>query len=33
MSTAIVYWEGLVNVYDSSESLVGRGYLELTGYD
>ncbi|MFV2089070.1 MAG: lipocalin-like domain-containing protein [Pseudomonadales bacterium] len=32
MNTAVVYWEGLVNVYDSSDIRIGQGYLELTGY-
>lgn len=31
-STGTVYWEGAVRVYDERERLLGRGYLELTGY-
>lgn len=31
-STGAVYWEGLSELYDSQGSLVGRGYLEMTGY-
>jgi predicted secreted hydrolase len=31
-STGAIYWEGLCEVYDSNNSLVGRGYLEMTGY-
>lgn len=31
-STGTLYWEGAVRAYDESGSLVGRGYLELTGY-
>ena len=30
-STGIVYWEGAVELYDASR-LIGRGYLEMTGY-
>ncbi|MCZ6620119.1 MAG: carotenoid 1,2-hydratase [Gammaproteobacteria bacterium] len=32
MDTALVYWEGLVHVRDSTGARVGRGYMELTGY-
>ena len=32
MDTALEYWEGLVHIHDESGSLVGRGYMELTGY-
>lgn len=32
MDTAIVYWEGLVDVFDESGKRIGRGYMELTGY-
>lgn len=32
MDTAVVYWEGLVHVFDPSGRRVGRGYMELTGY-
>lgn len=31
-STGAVYWEGLCTVHDSNDRLVGRGYLEMTGY-
>ena len=31
-STGTVYWEGAVRLYDERERLLGRGYLELTGY-
>ena len=31
-STGAVYWEGLCEVWDSNQRLVGRGYLEMTGY-
>jgi predicted secreted hydrolase len=31
-STGAVYWEGLCEVHDSNQRLVGRGYLEMTGY-
>ncbi len=31
-STGAVYWEGLSELYDSQGRLVGRGYLEMTGY-
>ena len=32
MSTGAIYWEGLCEVLDSNQKLVGRGYLEMTGY-
>ena len=32
MDTAIVYWEGLVGVFEESGRRVGQGYMELTGY-
>ena len=32
VSTGAVYWEGLSELFDSSDRLVGRGYLEMTGY-
>ena len=32
MDTALVYWEGLVYVLDAVERVIGRGYMELTGY-
>ncbi|PKO60623.1 MAG: carotenoid 1,2-hydratase [Betaproteobacteria bacterium HGW-Betaproteobacteria-18] len=31
-STGAIYWEGLSELFDSSGQLVGRGYLEMTGY-
>lgn len=31
-STGAIYWEGLCEVRDSNQRLVGRGYLEMTGY-
>jgi predicted secreted hydrolase len=31
-STGAIYWEGLCEVRDSNGNLVGRGYLEMTGY-
>lgn len=31
-STGAIYWEGLSDLYDSNSRLVGRGYLEMTGY-
>ncbi len=31
-STGTVYWEGLCELFDQHDRLVGRGYLELTGY-
>jgi predicted secreted hydrolase len=31
-STGAIYWEGLCEVFDSNTHLVGRGYLEMTGY-
>jgi predicted secreted hydrolase len=31
-STGAIYWEGLCEVFDSNNRLVGRGYLEMTGY-
>jgi predicted secreted hydrolase len=31
-STGTIYWEGAVRAYDERGTLVGRGYLELTGY-
>jgi predicted secreted hydrolase len=32
MDTSIVYWEGLVYVYDQRQQRIGQGYMELTGY-
>jgi predicted secreted hydrolase len=31
-STGAIYWEGLSELQDSRGSVVGRGYLEMTGY-
>ncbi len=31
-STGSMYWEGLSELWDSNGKLVGRGYLEMTGY-
>jgi predicted secreted hydrolase len=31
-STGSIYWEGLCEVFNSNQQLVGRGYLEMTGY-
>ena len=31
-STSAVYWEGLSELFDSADRLLGRGYLEMTGY-
>lgn len=31
-TTGAIYWEGLCEVWDSNQRLVGRGYLEMTGY-
>ncbi|VTU23273.1 putative secreted hydrolase [Variovorax sp. SRS16] len=31
-STDAVYWEGLSELRDADDKVVGRGYLELTGY-
>lgn len=32
MNTSIKYWEGVVEVKDG-ENVIGRGYMELTGYE
>lgn len=32
-SVGILYWEGAVEALDAAGNLLGRGYLELTGYD
>ena len=32
MDTALVYWEGLVRVFDAQDNAIGQGYMELTGY-
>ena len=31
-STGAIYWEGLSELLDSNGKLVGKGYLEMTGY-
>jgi predicted secreted hydrolase len=31
-STGTVYWEGLADLLDAQGKLIGRGYLEMTGY-
>jgi predicted secreted hydrolase len=31
-STGAIYWEGLSDLLDSAGQVVGRGYLEMTGY-
>jgi predicted secreted hydrolase len=31
-STGAIYWEGLSDLYDAAGRLIGRGYLEMTGY-
>ena len=31
-STGAIYWEGLSDLVDSNGRVVGRGYLEMTGY-
>ncbi len=31
-STGAIYWEGLSELFDSAGQLIGRGYLEMTGY-
>jgi predicted secreted hydrolase len=31
-STGAIYWEGLSELFDAQGKLVGRGYLEMTGY-
>ncbi|MBV8619761.1 MAG: carotenoid 1,2-hydratase [Curvibacter sp.] len=31
-STGAIYWEGLCELLDTAQQLVGRGYLEMTGY-
>lgn len=33
MDTAILYWEGIVGVSDAQGNDLGRGYMELTGYE
>lgn len=33
MNTLFTYWEGLVRVYDERGDDIGRGYMELTGYE
>jgi len=31
-STGAIYWEGLSELFDAQGKLLGRGYLEMTGY-
>jgi predicted secreted hydrolase len=31
-STGAIYWEGLSELVDARGQVVGRGYLEMTGY-
>ena len=31
-STGSVYWEGLSELLDANDQIIGRGYLEMTGY-
>jgi predicted secreted hydrolase len=31
-STGTVYWEGLSELRDAQDRIVGHGYLEMTGY-
>ena len=31
-STGAIYWEGLSNIFGADGRLLGRGYLEMTGY-
>jgi predicted secreted hydrolase len=31
-STGAIYWEGLSDLFDRQDELLGRGYLEMTGY-
>ena len=31
-STGAIYWEGLSELFDGKHQLLGRGYLEMTGY-
>lgn len=33
MDTAILYWEGIIGVADDQGNDLGRGYMELTGYE
>jgi len=33
MDTLLTYWEGLVRVRDDKGRDMGRGYMELTGYE
>jgi len=32
LTSGALYWEGLCNVYNQQQKLLGRGYLEMTGY-
>jgi predicted secreted hydrolase len=31
-STGAIYWEGLSDLLDANDQVIGRGYLEMTGY-
>ena len=31
-TTGAIYWEGLSELLDANQQVIGRGYLELTGY-
>lgn len=31
-STGAIYWEGLSDLLDAQDQVIGRGYLEMTGY-
>jgi predicted secreted hydrolase len=33
MDLSVRYWEGAVDVLDTADRLIGRGYVELAGYD
>jgi len=33
MGTSVPYWEGVVLVEDATGQSVGKGFMELTGYD
>jgi len=33
MGTSVPYWEGVVRVEGATGQSVGKGFMELTGYD
>jgi predicted secreted hydrolase len=33
METLLIYWEGLVRVFDETGARIGTGYMELTGHE